>query len=112
MLDPGELRHRVDIDEKTETRSTTTGAVATSWTPFATNVPASVKPVSAREFVASQALQGEVVARIVIRHREGLKANMRIRFRGEIYNPQGWLPDPDSGLEYVTAPCTKGVSDG
>lgn len=112
MLDPGELRHRVTIDEEVLTRSTTTGAVSKAWTTLWSNVPASVKPVSGREFVASQGLQHEVVARIVVRYRAGLKATQRIRFRDQTYNVAAWLPDPDSGLEYATAMCTQGVNAG
>lgn len=65
-----------------------------------------------REFIAGQAVQSQVTARVTVRHREGLNASMRILFRGRIYNPQGWLPDPDSGLEHLTAPCSEGVNDG
>jgi SPP1 family predicted phage head-tail adaptor len=112
MLDPGELRHRIDIEKPIVQTDGTTGLTSTVWVSAFPSVPAKVTPVSVREFIASQALQSAIVARIVIRYREGLTAQMRIKFRGAIYNPQGWLPDPDSGLEYVTAPCTMGVNAG
>ena len=65
-----------------------------------------------REFLAAQANQSQVVARMVIRYRDGLHAAMRIVHRGKVYNPAGFLPDADSGLEYLTIPVTQGVNDG
>jgi SPP1 family predicted phage head-tail adaptor len=86
----------------------------TVWQDFATNVAAAIEPLSVREFIASQQMQSQITARITIRHRQGLTAQMRILHpsTGKIYNPAGWLADPDSGLEYVTAPCSEGVNDG
>lgn len=112
MIDPGELRHRIDIQRPIRKVDSTSGDTKITWVTAWANVPAKVTPVSVREFIAGQALQSQVVARIVVRYRAGLTADMRIKFRGEIYNPQGWLPDPYSGLEYLTAPCTAGVNDG
>ena len=37
---------------------------------------------------------------------------MRIVHKTKIYNPAGFLADPDSGLEYVTVPVTQGVNEG
>jgi hypothetical protein len=37
---------------------------------------------------------------------------MRLLHGSRIYNPQGWLADPVSGIEYLTAPCSEGVNDG
>lgn len=137
-LAAGRLRHRVRIESPVYTQNTTTGERVTTWATFADNVPAEIAPLSAREFIAAQATQSEIVARIVIRHRDGLTADMRIVHsrnvyerdssgdfvrdtNGDkvldhvvtaIYNPQGWLPDPDSGLEYVTSPVSSGVNDG
>jgi SPP1 family predicted phage head-tail adaptor len=112
MLSASELRHRIDIEKPIHTQNTETGIQDIVWVSAWSRVPAKVTPVSVREFIAAQAVQSQVVARIVIRYREGLTAQMRIKFRGAIYNPQGWLPDPDSGLEYLTAPCTMGVNNG
>jgi hypothetical protein len=30
----------------------------------------------------------------------------------EIFNPQGFLRDKDSGIEYVTIPCSQGANEG
>lgn len=109
-LAAGKLRHRVTIQKQVQSR-TPEGDVKIAWVNHA-EVWAEVAPVSVREFIAGQSQQSQVTARIVVRYRDDLDATMRILHRGRIYNPQGWLPDPDSGLEYLTAPCTEGVNDG
>jgi SPP1 family predicted phage head-tail adaptor len=111
-LDPGELRHRITIQRPVMQQDPVTGELTTNWVAVATNIAAAIKPSSVREFVAAQAMQSQVTARIVIRYRPGLTAQMRILHGAKIYNPQGWLADPDSGLEFLTAPCSEGVNQG
>ena len=113
-LDAGRLRHRVTIQERKSVQDPQTGTTTPKWVTVWENVPAAIEPLSVSGFIASQAVQSQVTARVVIRYRDGLTADMRIvhAARNKIYNPQGWLPDPGSGLEYVTAPCTEGVNDG
>ncbi|HDG7399279.1 phage head closure protein, partial [Klebsiella pneumoniae] len=53
-----------------------------------------------------------VTTRITIRYREGVTRKHRILFRGRIYNIEGVLPDPRSGREYLTLPCSEGANDG
>ena len=124
MIDSGKLRHRVRI-ERLEyltdsngdvVQDSATGATSQEWTEVAT-VWASIEPLSAREFVQSQATQSQVVARITIRFRSGLDPAMRLvhtrtGLPDVIYNPAGFLTDKDSGQEYVTIPVTAGVGEG
>lgn len=109
----GKLRHRIDIQVKTETQDAITGAITHTWATYdgCTNIPASVEPLSAREFIAAQANQSEIVARIVIRYRTGLTAAMRIIHGSTIYNPHGFLPDRNTGKEYLTIPVSEGLKD-
>jgi SPP1 family predicted phage head-tail adaptor len=109
-LAAGKLRHRVTIQEQVETRDSS-GDVLIEWEDFAV-VWAAVEPLSVREFISAQSMQSQIVARITVRYRDDLTATMRILHRDSVYNPQGWLPDPESGLEYLTAPCSAGVNDG
>ena len=111
MMDAGKLRHRVDIEQRVDVQDTS-GDIETTWAPFASSVPAAVEPLSAREFVAAGAVQSKVIARITIRHRPGLDATMRIRHGARIYNPEGFPADKDSGLNYLTIPCSEGVNEG
>lgn len=115
-LSPDRLRHRVTIQRPVKKQQSDGSMKLMRWESVFENVPAAIEPLSVRDFIASQAAQSEIVARIVIRDRDGLTPEMRVvhERRGQVvvYNPSGWLPDPESGLEYVTAPCSLGVNDG
>jgi SPP1 family predicted phage head-tail adaptor len=122
-LEAGRLRHRVRIeqlenllDSNLEVIQDETGQVAQEWAEVAT-VWAAIEPLSAREFTESQAKQSQIVARVVIRYRDGLNAAMRfvhVRTGRDdvIYNPHGFLADKESGLEYLTIPCSQGTGEG
>ena len=110
-MQAGKLRHRVQLQQKEQTQNPQTGAMVDTWNTVAT-VWASVEPLSAREFIAAGASQSSVTTRITIRYREGVTAKMRALYRGQIYNITGVLPDPESGREYLTLPCSEGVNDG
>ncbi|HBR1869575.1 TPA: phage head closure protein [Klebsiella pneumoniae] len=107
----GKLRHRIVLQAPVKTQNPDTGAVINSWQDVAT-LWAEVSALSAREFIAAQASQGEMTTRITIRYRPDVTRKHRILFRGSVYNIEGVLPDAVSGLEYLTLPCSQGVNDG
>lgn len=107
----GKLRHRVTIEKPVRAQDPDTGAIEDDWQEVAT-VWASVEPLSAKEFVAAQATQSEVEARIKMRSRSDVDATMRILHRGQIFNIAGVLPDPESGRHWMTLPVSRGVDDG
>jgi len=120
-LDAGKLRHVVDIEVREDVQDEEEGGVTTVWKPLFTDVRAAIEPLSAREAVAAARDQSSIVARITLRYRPGLDAAQRIvhgrkccaYYVGEeIYNPAGFLRDNDTGLEYVTIPCTVGANEG
>lgn len=107
------LRQRITIEQPGLTQDPVTGEMVSGWSVFADKVPASVEPLSARDFIAAQANQSEITARIVIRYRPGVLPTMRVIHRSKIYNIEGPpLPDADSGLEYLTLVVSAGVNDG
>lgn len=106
----GKLRHRVTLQFRTETQDPDTGVMTQGWAEVAT-VWASVEPLSAREFIASQATQAKVTTRITIRYRDDVVPTMRLMHRGTTYNIEGVLPDKDSGLEYLTLACSSGDNE-
>lgn len=110
-MEAGKLRHRITIQRPIRTQNPVSGTITQAWEDVAT-VWASIEALSAREFIAAQAVQSKVAARVVIRYREGIDASMRILHKGKIYNIEGVLPDPKSGREYLTLPCSEGVNDG
>lgn len=111
-LSSGRLRHKVNIDQRVESQDTTTGELTHAWGSWATNVGCEFAFISGREFIQSGAVQGIVVARLTMRARAGLDSSMRISFRGKYYNIEGILPDPKSGLEWITVPVSEGVNNG
>jgi SPP1 family predicted phage head-tail adaptor len=112
MIQAGKLRHRIDIQTPVHTQDPVTGANIKTWQTTHQSVPASVEPLSVKEFLQSKAEQSETSVRMMIRYREGLTADMRIVYRGKYYDPQGFLTDRESGREYITIPCSEGVDDG
>ena len=112
MSRAGQYRHRIDIQDWAAIRDQETGGFTEAWVTVFENVPARIAPASGREFLAAQAIQSEIAARIVIRYRPGLNAGQRILHNGDIYNVYAWLPDQESGRDYVSAPCSRGVNGG
>ncbi|TVO53163.1 phage head closure protein [Denitromonas halophila] len=105
-LNAGKLRHRITIEQPVHGQNPATGEIVTTWISVAENISAAIEPLSVREFIAAQATQSKVSARIVIRYRTGLSPAMRITTAtGSIYNILGILPDADSGREYLTMAC-------
>lgn len=107
----GRLRHKVSLQDCVERVDPATGARDKAWVEVA-KVWAEIAPLSARDFIQSAALQSQVTTRITIRYRENVDASMRIVHRGRIYDIAGVLPDKNSGLEYLTLPCSEGANAG
>jgi SPP1 family predicted phage head-tail adaptor len=109
----GKLRQRITFQALGLTQDPVTGEQVEGWTTVWEKVPASVEPLSARDLIAAQAGQSEASGRMVIRYRPRVLPTMRILHRGDVYNIQGPpLPDPDSGLDYLTILVAKGLNDG
>lgn len=110
----GKLRHRIEIQAHQYIgQDSTTGEENRDWVKVR-ECWASIEPLSARDLIAAQAAQSKATARITIRYADDIDASMRITHvrRGKvvIYEIEGVLEDPTSGLEYITLLCAKGVS--
>lgn len=118
-LAAGRLRHQVSLQRSDYLRDSNgevvqdpnTGETTSVWTEIAL-LWAAIEPSSAREFIASQAVQSEITGKIVIRYRADILPTDRFVHNGKVYSVEGLLPDKDSGLEYITIPVSNGVSDG
>lgn len=110
-MQAGKLRHRISLQKPVKVQSPTTGAIVNSWQEV-TTLWADIAPLSAREFVAAQATQSQVTARITIRFRNDVTAKHRIVHGQKIFNIEGVLADDKSGRDYLTLPCSEGVNDG
>jgi SPP1 family predicted phage head-tail adaptor len=106
-LKAGRLRHLVSL-QKAELSQDSNGDAITEWLEVA-KVRAEIVPLSVKEFMNAHAQQSGVDTRITIRRRSGVNASMRMVHRQQVYDIQGVLPDPDSGLEYLSLPCVSGL---
>lgn len=107
-LPAGDLVHRVELQREVETQDPDTGEMTRDWQTYGA-AWARVAPISVRNFIAAAADQSEVRAQITIRHRDDVQAEDRVLHRGLAYRVLGVLPDPESGLEYITLPVSEGV---
>lgn len=103
----GQLRHRVTFQSKVMTQDPVTGAMVESWV-SAGQAWASIEPLSARDLIAAKAGQSEMTARIKIRYR-AVAPTGRLLYRSQLYQILGVLPDPKSGLDYITLAASTGV---
>lgn len=108
-LAAGKLRQYVEIQQPVTPRNAD-GERTESWIHFS-YCWANIEPLSAREFMTAQQIQSKISARITIRKQTGLTADMRVRYGTDYYNIEGILPDPVSGKEYITLPCSTGIVD-
>ena len=104
------LRHRVTIEQVTESRDAD-GGVVTAWATLHSKVPAEIVPLSGREFVAAQAAQAGITARLTIRYMAGITPKMRVVHGSDIYNVEAVLPDPTL-RRHLTLMVSTGVNNG
>jgi len=115
----GRLRHWLTFERLT-VENDSDGAQVEAWVPaFPVGhiMPAEVTPISGREFIAAAATQSKVTHRIKIRYREeflalGFTMRARTARSGLVFNIEGALPDPDSGVRYITLMASSGISPG
>lgn len=107
------LRHRVDIQERTEEQDSNTGAVAEAWVSIlgGTLEPAEVIAMSGREFLAAAAVQAAVTTKITIRYRADVQPAMRVVHGAALYDIQAVLPDPTM-RKHLMLMCEQGVNRG
>lgn len=118
-LAAGRLRHQVSLQRYDYLRDSngdviqdpSTGETTQEWVELAL-LWAAIEPSSAREFIASQAVQSEITGKIIIRYRADILPTDRFVHNGKAYQVFGILPDKDSGLEYLTCPVGTGVNEG
>ena len=74
----GKLRHRITLQKQVNTVNDY-GAAVTTWKNVAT-VWADVRPLSGREYFSAQQVQSEITTQIWLRHLDGIKPSMRVKF--------------------------------
>ena len=107
---PSMMRFTGLIQKKVQSQDSN-GFKSTVWTDLHPNVPMSVLPLSGKEYVASNRLDAEVIARIEMYKLTPFDASMRIVVNGMNYDITAILPDFTNNV-YVNCMVREGVSDG
>lgn len=107
-MDSGKLRDRIAIESKSTTRDDN-GQPVNSWTEFA-RVWAWMKYPKGKEVLAADQVKIEIHASVRIRYREDINENMRVTFKGKIFDIHAILPDPDR--EFLDLMVTIGTNEG
>ena len=97
-MQAGRLRHRVTIQQPTETRDEF-GEVKSSWADVDTNVPVGIRGLRTREFLEGGGTESDVTHEIRLRYRSDLTPKMRLVAtggcaNGEVYELLGVM-DPN-----------------
>ena len=106
-MNPGRLRHRVTIQEPTETADTygqpllTWSTVCTCW--------AHVNPISGRERIDAAMSQSTVSHRITIRHRDGITPRMRVVYGDRTFGISAVINVAERDAEMILD-CTEVIS--
>ncbi len=106
----GELRHRLTIQAE-RTTSDGGGGLSDPWAdPVAiATVWGKVEPLSGGERLHAAQIQDRLSHRIVIRHRAGITAAMRVVFGARIFNIRAVI-DVDERGRFLELLCEEGVA--
>ncbi len=102
-MNPGRLRHRITIQELTETKDPLSGELTNDWQDVCT-VWAEIKALRGREYFAAQQTIAESSHEITIRYRRGIKPTMRAVHDDRIFDIQAVL-DKDGKMRYLSLVC-------
>ena len=98
-MQAGRLDQRVTVERFTTTTDSW-GQPVEKWAPMFT-CWAAVEPLPGREFIAAQAAQSEVTARIRMRFRPWMTAQDRVIHNGTIYSIESVIDQRSQGRELV-----------
>jgi len=99
-MQAGNLRHRVTIQQVTETRDDM-GGVTQTWSTFAASLHAEIAPLSGRELLLARQVNAETTHRIRLRYRAGITPKMRVLFGSRIFAIESVLDTDERGIEVV-----------
>jgi len=104
------LRHRINIERKTETRDAQGGVIET-WNSFLLAIPAEIVTLQGRELLAAQSIHAGVTVRMTLRQRNDVIPAMRIKHIDKIYNIKAIISDPTQ-VKSMAVFCEEGMNDG
>lgn len=111
-MNPGRMRHRIDIQQRVSSQDATTGEETWSWENLKSSLPAEALTGPGRESLQAGALQADTTARFTIRWFSGLTQSMRIVWDGRIYNIKTFTTDRTNRRYYYIDAGDEGVNSG
>lgn len=93
----GSLRHKVTIQQPTDSKSAR-GGVTQTWATYHTAY-AAIEPLSGGEGQAGRMESGTITHRIRIRYKDGITAKMRVVFGSRTFDISGPPTDPTGRRE-------------
>lgn len=109
-MQAGKLRHRVTFQKNAGLKDNV-GSRKQIWVDVCT-VNAEIKPLSAREVLASKAVMSDVSVKIIIRYRADITSAMRIEYKGVIYSIVGEPINTDMRNRELQLMCSVGLNKG
>jgi len=78
-MNPGRLRHKINIEQELTTQNTY-GEPTQEWVPFLSGLYCSIEPIRGKEYFASDMTQAEVSHRVRMRFVSGIHPKQRIKY--------------------------------
>ncbi len=107
-LSPGELRHRVTLQAKTQTTDIIGGATV-AWSKV-TDLWAKIEPQSGMQTFRMGQLETPITHKVTIRYRAGVTANQRLLFGSRVFEIVEAL-NPEEANVMLVLRCREGELD-
>lgn len=96
----GDLRHKVKIQQLTESVDSTMGGLTSSWGDISSpDEWAAVEPLAGREYHQARSNNSELDTRIRIRYRSGITPRMRVLWGSRTFDIQSVISKDERGRE-------------
>lgn len=110
MINAGELRHRIVLQQPVSSAQDAGGQPTIAWTTKAT-VWAAVKPLQGREFFSAEKVNSDIDHRIVIRYYAGgITPSWRVQFGTRIFQIQSIIV-PNETKEEMQLMCKETINE-
>lgn len=106
----GKLRHIIDIEQRSDSQDAS-GQQVNTWTVFADDVYANVRPLRGEEQRAGDADRNPLTHEIEIRFLSGVLPKMRVNFEGRYFNIVA-VRDTEERQKQMFLDCQEGLADG
>lgn len=106
----GRLDKRIIFQRRVDVKDAA-GQKQSGWEQISVPRWASIEPISGRELLAANQVQGETTHRIRCRYFEGLNTAHRVFFKDRIFDIQSAINPRERGVELEIL-CKEGLTDG